>query len=282
MAADKFLSGVMNYEERVKAIPELSQYSEKAVLKYVKLFGGFQFPDKLHKKEIRYLHKLTRKLEKQEKNTRRKNEVKKVDKRQLYKKMDSSRCKQRIVIDLSYFQDDLMKYSDLRNCVMQVKRCYSTNRLLPEPLKLHITGLKDIATKTFQNLFRDEYKKWDVFWHEDFYGNLFDKKDIVYLTSDSENILESLDDSKVYVIGGILDHNSLKGLSYSRAIKENVSHARLPIDKYFDMKTLKVLTINQVFSVISSVANEIPWDKALKDNIPQRKEAVPKKIIAEN
>lgn len=50
---------------------------------------------------------------------------------------------------------------------------------------------------------------------------LFDKHDLVYLTSDSSNVLEKLDPSRVYVVGGIVDRNRHKGVTHARA---EVSH----------------------------------------------------------
>jgi tRNA (guanine9-N1)-methyltransferase len=39
---------------------------------------------------------------------------------------------------------------------------------------------------------------------------LFPKEKLVYLTGDSPNVLEDIEEDKVYIIGAIVDHNRLK------------------------------------------------------------------------
>jgi hypothetical protein len=45
---------------------------------------------------------------------------------------------------------------------------------------------------------------------------------------------------KVYVIGGLVDHNRSKGYCHARAIEKGFGHARLPIAEHVDLKTRKV------------------------------------------
>ena len=50
---------------------------------------------------------------------------------------------------------------------------------------------------------------WGLTISSDSYLDIFDKPktDFVYLTQDSPNLIETFDSSKIYIIGGIVDHN---------------------------------------------------------------------------
>ena len=51
----------------------------------------------------------------------------------------------------------------------------------------------------------------------------------MYLTADSPNTLTELDKSKIYVVGGIVDRNRLKGVTFKAAEEAGVETGKLPL-----------------------------------------------------
>ncbi len=77
----------------------------------------------------------------------------------------------------------------------------------------------------------------------------------------------------MYIIGGFVDHNHHKSYCYDLAIKNKIQHAQLPITKYMFMKTRQVLTVNQVFEIISRYIECKDWKQAFIATLPKRKGA---------
>lgn len=77
----------------------------------------------------------------------------------------------------------------------------------------------------------------------------------------------------MYIIGGFVDHNHHKSYCYDLAIKNKIQHAQLPISKYMFMKTRQVLTVNQVFEIISRYIECKDWKQAFVATLPKRKGA---------
>lgn len=93
----------------------------------------------------------------------------------------------------------------------------------------------------------------------------------MYLTADSENEIGELDASKAYIIGGIVDRNRYLKLTYDKAIKQGISHARLPIGKHLKLASSAVLAVNHVFQIVAEQFSLKDWSKTLIKVIPERK-----------
>lgn len=97
-------------------------------------------------------------------------------------------------------------------------------------------------------------------------------KQLVYLTSDATETLETLDPNCAYIIGGIVDRNSHKGITYEKAMTQGIRCAKLPIKEHVRMAATHVLTINHVFEILLTYSATQSWSESLKSVLPERKE----------
>ncbi|KAL4670483.1 hypothetical protein H8958_011496 [Nasalis larvatus] len=179
----------------------------------------------------------------------------------------------RLIIDCSF--DDLMVLKDIKKLHKQIQRCYAENRRALHPVQFYLTSHGGQLKKNM-----DENDKGWVNWKDihikpEHYSELIKKEDLIYLTSDSPNILKELDESKAYVIGGLVDHNHHKGLTYKQASDYGINHAQLPLGNFVKMNSRKVLAVNHVFEIILEYLETRDWQEAFFTILPQRKGAVP-------
>ena len=83
-----------------------------------------------------------------------------------------------------------------------------------------------------------------VWVHRQSYLDVFRKEECVYLAAEATDVLQTLDPSKVYIMGAFVDKNRHKSLCYDRAVAAGVATARLPIGEFVKMRSRKVLTTN--------------------------------------
>ncbi|CAH2301277.1 tRNA methyltransferase 10 homolog A [Pelobates cultripes] len=157
----------------------------------------------------------------------------------------SSLC---LVIDCSF--DNLMALRDVKKLNKQIRRCYAENRRALHPVQ-------------------------DIHIKSEHFKDLMKPQDIVYLTSDSPEVLNELDETKAYVIGGLVDHNHYKGITYKQALELGISHAQLPLSNFVKMNSRKVLAVNHVFEIVLAFLEKKDWKEAFFSVLPQRKGAVP-------
>lgn len=197
-----------------------------------------------------------------------------------------------IVFDMSF--GDKMNQRDRGKCLKQLLRCYSLNRRFDHPLNLHFSNFDGIMKEEMSQRHQG-FENWDIQFHTESHAEVFlsdekeaaekcSKNDIVYLSSESENVIgeEGFEPNKTYIIGALVDHNLHKGLCYSLAKDAGISHARLPIDEFVNIKTRKVLSIDHVFHIIGSVVSQkMSWADAFLSILPDRKGAELKEETSE-
>ncbi|KAA8578971.1 hypothetical protein FQN60_007010 [Etheostoma spectabile] len=132
------------------------------------------------------------------------------------------------------------------------------------------SSLRLVVDCSFDNLMLTK----DISIKTEHYSEVVAREELVYLTSDSPNVLEELDHKKAYVIGGLVDHNHHKGITFERATELGIAHAQLPLSSFVKMNSRKVLAVNHVFEIILAYLEKGSWQEAFFTVLPQRKGAV--------
>ena len=169
------------------------------------------------------------------------------------------RCtKPTVILDMSF--DELMKENEIKSLAQQVSYSYSANRHASYPVRLGLTSL----APTLQGKLTAGHQHWPLLYEHQNYLDVFpDRRRLVYLSSESEVLLDTLAPGEVYIVGGLVDHNRHKGLTHRRALEAGVRTARLPIDEHLAMSQRRVLAVNHVVEILVYRASGPSWPAAL-------------------
>ncbi|KAF1331947.1 tRNA methyltransferase, partial [Globisporangium splendens] len=177
----------------------------------------------------------------------------------------------KVVIDCGF--EDEMESRAKKSLSQQIMYSYGVNRRSISPATTYITSL---TGETKDNLVKiGGFPEWMAFKSTPrCYIDLFKKESLVYLTADSPNIITKLSRDKVYIIGGIVDRNRLKGITYKKAQEQGIETAKLPLDQVVEMGgATRVLTVNHVFEILVQFAEKNDWAQAALSTLPSRKNA---------
>ncbi|KAI8585554.1 guanine-1-methyltransferase-domain-containing protein [Geranomyces variabilis] len=180
-----------------------------------------------------------------------------------------------IVIDLDF--EDKMKEAETRSTAQQISRCYSANKHSPTAVHMHLTSftglIKQALSRSDPNHTNWATSKCPAEFHAEDLMTAFPaaRENVVYLTADSPNTIDTLEEGTVYVIGGLVDKNRYPGLCFKKAQDLGLRHGKLPIGEHLQMSTRKVLTINHVFEIMLKYLATKDWLQAFLAVMPARK-----------
>ncbi|KAM8792617.1 tRNA methyltransferase 10 homolog B [Eudromia elegans] len=182
----------------------------------------------------------------------------------------------RLCVDLGVAER--MTKKETSRLAAQIRRLYGANRRAEKPFWLCLTEFA-VGSSIYEECVRmnDGFCDYLMDISQESYLDLFPLDAIVYLTPDSENVLEDIDPKKVYILGGLVDESIHKKLTLQKAQDQSLQTARLPIREYM-VKTIntknyhsETLAINQVFDVLSNYYTTRSWPAALKAGVSSGK-----------
>ncbi|GMH41962.1 hypothetical protein BSKO_09881 [Bryopsis sp. KO-2023] len=211
--------------------------------------------------------------ERRAKIKRAKSDQNKLDKANKKKKlMEAMENGPRLVIDMGFAH--LMYEKEVCSMCQQLGMSYANIGKAEKPFHLLFTDFNGPVKERFQKQWTvAEGGEWAVTTDSRSYLEFFEseRENIVYLTPDSQNILEELDEKAIYVIGGFVDRNRHKGFTFKKAKENEIKTAAFPIDQHLSMKASTVLTVDQCVAIMSHRRDTGSWETALERVIPNRK-----------
>ncbi|KAL3852529.1 hypothetical protein ACJMK2_016156 [Sinanodonta woodiana] len=177
-----------------------------------------------------------------------------------------------LILDMGY--EDSMSKREITNLHEQFWFLYGQNKRIKLPFNLVACSVNPFGE------FMERFKKVtrnmnpDTFYcemTEKSYLDLYPQDKLVYLTPDSRKVLSYFDPDDIYIIGGLVDISQIKPLSFTKAKKQGIRMASLPLDEYLSwQKGSKTLTLDQMINILGELMVSGDWKKALQ-HVPQRK-----------
>lgn len=201
----------------------------------------------------------------------------------------------RVVIDCDF--EHLMNDASNKSMVRQIIYLYCVNKRSKNPFRLILYGvgkkiLEGLKISDYNNwigievYLKEDYPSFETFIQEILYKNdkreMIDiKNNIYYLSADSENNIDIIDNNGTYIIGGIVDRNKYKNLTFNKAKQLGINHGKFPIGNYLKLNSSQVLTTNHTFQILNEYSIRHDWKEAFISVIPKRKQEYEKDVHEE-
>ena len=181
----------------------------------------------------------------------------------------------KVIIDCGYV--DVMSAKEVCKLATQIGRSYGVNKKMDQPFELYLSRLsKDGAILQECQRQLMGFDSFPIIQSEKHPCELFDCSKLIYLTPDAKDELLTLEQDKIYIIGGLVDEQINKRVCLEHARSKDIVTAKLPITRFMVNRSPKqstnmILTINQVMEVLAMIRHGHKWPQALAECIPRRK-----------
>lgn len=153
-----------------------------------------------------------------------------------------------VCIDLSY-DDTIHNYRERSSLVKQLTLVYAYLKQSPASMHLHLASINPASPLT-EKMHKMGYENWYASRHEGRPEAIWDPTRIVILSPDATETLETLENDKIYVIGGIVDRTVRKAATLTTAQQIGAQTRRLPLKEHLGSLVTHVLNVDHVFRIL--------------------------------
>mmetsp|Transcript_12375 Transcript_12375/g.24876 ORF Transcript_12375/g.24876 Transcript_12375/m.24876 type:complete len:350 (+) Transcript_12375:69-1118(+) len=159
---------------------------------------------------------------------------------------------------------------EMHSLARQLQYSIGANKRAVRPVSLHFVSFKgELERFCVETMRADRWKAH--LCHEsalDVFSN--EQSNMCVLSPDATEPLIDIDESKIYIVGGLVDR-TIKKHATSRFAQENgIECHRLPLKEYYPSKPKLVLNVNAVVEALITVHGGASWEEALHRVIPKR------------
>ncbi|EDO07824.1 tRNA (guanine-N1)-methyltransferase family protein [Babesia bovis T2Bo] len=174
-----------------------------------------------------------------------------------------------VVIDCEFASYENEK--EAKSLANQLMQSYAFNKRAEKPVNLVICGIQEdsYVAQCFAKISGTD--NWMCSLEYRSLEELYDPGELVYLSADATEVLDDISKDGIYVIGGIVDRNRLKGIALNRSRHIGAKCKRLPIKEHVQLTQSHVLSITACVSIFLNYTLHKDWVKALVESIPKRK-----------
>lgn len=181
----------------------------------------------------------------------------------------------KVVFDCS-FNHTMCMYDQIA-AARQIRASIKSNRESATPFVMHFCNL--LKNSPFWQMMEAEMSYLDqvpIKVHEQDITQVIPPEKLVYLSPNSEHVLEEFNPNDCYVIGCIVDRKEKVPLTLNKATKLNIRTARLPIDRHVTFRLQKALNLEHVMRILITAKSSKDWQKEIIRHIPRHKYENPK------
>lgn len=181
--------------------------------------------------------------------------------------------KEGIIVCVDCGFEDQMSIKENKSLAQQLNFVYGRIRSSKNLYNLHVINFTGIIKRVAEERLMTRWKA--TFESRSLYqlieDGAFGDRQVIYLSPDADEELESFDKDSVYVIGGLIDATVSLLHTKTKARNLEIKSYRLPMEQFREKYPFRAcLNVNHVFDIIDSYHTHGNMYNAIEENIPMR------------